>query len=535
MSVVETRPDDAPPARRPAAADWFSSADHKRVGVSMLWTSLAFAAVTAIAAVALRVEGVGKGIDFLDGGKDLQYQTLLLSSAFYLFLLPAFLGLAVYLVPLQIGARRIAFPRLHQFAYWLYLGGGAVVVASYLTSGGPYGAQALIAPPSAAQGGQASALWVLGMGAVVLALLLHAAGIIATVTALRAPGMTLDRAPVFTWSAFVASIVLALSLPVFGAGLLLHGVNLASGGDLWTSNAMQNVWQHTLSIWMRPEILVLLVFSAGVVSEVVAAFSRKRLLAYVPALGLVGAVGALTFTVWASEKVRPGAPLAPTQTIQAALLFAPLALLVLMWLGTAATGRPRPSASLVHGVGAVLMLGVGLAGAVSGLIVDVNGGTAWAEGHGEVLLFAVPVFALSAAAFYWAPKIWGRHLSEALGYLQFLALVGGFLLSTVPAYTGLRDAKRYAVDFRGDELTWARIAAAGTILVVIGFVLLAVNLVGAALGRGKPAAADAWDEGATLEWLATSPPPPWNFAVDDIPPIRSEQPVLDLRSTRGDV
>jgi cytochrome c oxidase subunit 1 len=343
--------------------------------------------------------------------------------------------------------------------------------------------------------------------------------------------MTLDRAPAFTWSAFVASIVLALALPVFGAGLLLHGVNLATSGELWQSDAMGNVWQHTLWLWMRPEILVLIVLAAGVISEVVATFARKRLIAYTPALGLLGAAGALTFAVWASEKVRPGAPLAPTQTIQAVLLFAPIGLLVLMWLGTAALGRPRPTAALLHGVGAILMLGVALAGGVSGLIVDVHAGSAWAEGHAAALLFAVPVFALSAAVFYWAPKIWGRFLSEPLGYLQFLALLGGALLSSVPYYTGLRDAARYAVDFDGDELTYVRLVAAGNVLLVVGLGLLVLNLLGAVMGRGKVASADAWEEGATLEWLATSPPPPWNFLDDDIPPIRSEQPVLDLRTT----
>lgn len=534
MSVTETR-DDAPPAAaaRPAAADWFSSADHKRVGVSMLWTSLLFAAVTGVAAVVLRIESVAEGLDFLDDGRDLQYQTLLLTSGFYLFLLPAFVGLAVYLVPLQIGARRLAFPRLHQFAYWLYLGGAGVVVASYLTGGGPFSAQALLGPPEAAQGGQSSALWIMGMAAVVVALLFHAAGIVATVTALRAPGMTLERTPPFTFAAFVASVVLALSLPVFGAGLLLHGVNLATSGEMWQSDAMANVWQHTLSVWMRPEILVLLVFAAGAVSEVVAAFARKRLLSYVPALGLVAAIGALSFAVWASEKVRPDAPLAPTHTIQAALLYAPLALLVLMWLGTLALGRPRPSAALVHGVGAVLMLGVAVAGLVSGVVEDVDGGTAWAEGHAGALLFAIPVFALSAAVYYWAPKMWGRFLSEPLGYLQFLALLGGFLLTTVPYYTGLRDAARWSADFSGDELTFARLVAAGDALLVIGLGLLVVNLVGAAMGRGRVAAADAWEDGATLEWLATSPPAPWNFTDDEIPPIRSEQPVLDLRHDGG--
>jgi cytochrome c oxidase subunit 1 len=537
VSVAETRPVDAP-ARRPAVADWFNTADHKRVGVAMLLTSLAFGAVTAVVAMDLGVESFTEGLGFLGHGKALQYQTLLATSAFYLFLLPAFLGLAVYVVPLQIGARRAAFPRLHQFAYWLYFGGGVVVVASYLVDDSPYSAHALLRRPMVTPAGDASALWLLGMGAVVIALLVTAAGLVATVTALRAPGMTLDRAPAFTWAAFVASVVLALSLPVFGAGLLLHALNLATSGKLWASNAMGNVWQHTLSIWMRPEILVLLVFVAGAVSEVVAAFARKRLLAYTPALGLIAATGALTFAVWASEKVRPDAPLAPTQTIQAALLYAPLGLLVLMWLGTVALGRPRPSAALVHAAGAVLMLALGLAGGISGLVVDVDGGTMWAQGHTEALLFAPAAFALAAAVYYWAPKIWGRFLDERLGYLQFLALVGGFLLATIPAYTGLRDAERYTVLFSGDEQTFARIATVGTALVVIGFALFVLNVALAAMGRGRVAAADAWDDGATLEWLAPSPPPPWNFTDEEIPPIRSEQPVLDLRTdgplTRGD-
>ena len=536
MSITETTPadDDATvteeaPVRAPAAVDWITSADHKRIGVAYLWTALLFAAVSGVAVVGLRLELVDGGIELLEDGADAQWQTLLYSASFFLFLLPAFLGLATYLVPLQIGARRLVFPRLHSLAYWLWLGGGGMVVASYLVEGGPYSAQALLVRPGAAQGGQASDLWLLGMGAVAVASVMAAVGLISTITTLRAPGMTLQRVPPFTWASLVGSTVVALAVPVFVAGLVLHGVNLNSGGRLWASEGMGNVWQHTLWIAMRPELVVTLVFAAGIACEVVATFARNRLPAYVPALGLLAASGALSFAVWASEKIGPEAPLAPTFSVPAVLPYLPLGLLILMWLATIATGRPRPSAALLFVVGMVLVLGAALVGGVSGMIVDVEGGTAWMEGHTALLLFFAPVFGLSAGIYYWAPKIWGRFLNEPLGYLQFLALLVGVLVANVPYYAGLRDTARFAVDVSGDELTWGRIVAAGDALVVVALGLLFLNVLGAALGKGRVATADAWQDGSTLEWLAPSPPPPTNF-TDDIPPIRSEQPVADLRT-----
>lgn len=540
MSITETRPaaagDPAPtaPAPRPAIVDWFTSADHKQIGVAYLLTSLAFAAVAGAAALVLRAEQINEGIDFLKNGKAAQYVSLLHSSAFFLFVAPAFVGLATYLVPLQIGARRLAFPRLNATAYWLYLGGGAVVVASYLVHGGPYSAQALFVRPAAAQGGQASDLWLLGMGAVAAAAIFAAIGLVTTLAVMRAPGMTLDRVPVFSWTVAVAGVVIALATPAFVVGLVLHGINLNHGGRLWEHAVMGNVWQHTLWLSMRPELLILPVFGAGVVSEVVPTFARKRLLAYKPALALLGASGALTFAVWASDKVRPGAPLAPTFSVASVLFLAPIGLLMLMWLGTLGTGRPRPSAALANAAGFVLMMVVALAGGISALVVPVKAGSGWSEGHFFAIVFLAPVFALTAGLYYWAPKIWGRYVNEGLGYLQFLLLLAGGLASTVPWYTGLRDTPRYAVDLRGDALNYIRIVAAGDALLVLALLLLVANLAGVILGKGRAATPDAWDAGATLEWVADSPPAPWNFTADAVPPIRSEQPVLDLRADGGD-
>lgn len=541
MSMTETRPAESPaappvaPAPRPAILDWFTSADHKRIGVAYLWTSLAFAAVAAVAVVVLRFELVGEGLDTLTRQEGAQWYSLLFTSAFFLFLLPAFLGLATHLVPLQLGARRLAFPRLHQWAYWVYLSGGVVVVVSYLMKGGPYAAQALLAPPGSAQAGQSSDLWLLGMGAVSVAAVAAAAGLAATIVTFRPPGMSLDRTAAFTWGTLVGSVVLALAVPVFVAGLLLHGINIHHGGTFFTDGAGPRIWQLTLWFGMRPELFATVVFGAAALSEVVPTFARRRLLSYQGALALLGAMGALSFAVWAYEKQAAAAPLAPTFSVASVLPWLPLGLLLLMWLGTLALGRPRVAAAVAFALGAVVCLAAALAGGVSGLIVDVPGGSAWAEGHTFLLLFGFPVFALSAAVYYWAPKIWGRHLNEVLGFLQFLLLVAGTLAATVPYYTGLRDEPRFAIDLTGDALNYGRIAAAGDALLVLALLVLFVNLVGAAAGKGKAAAADAWDAGATLEWLADSPPPPWNFTAGAVPPIRSEQPVLDLRTDRGEI
>src|SRR4051812_36153715 len=219
-SVIESSTDaDAPevpraepPEPRPALVEWLTASDHKRVGIAWLLTSLVFAAVAGFAVLGIKVELFGSGLQVFDRDNQGQLYTLAIAASLYLFLLPAFIGLATFLVPLQVGARRIALPRLHAFAYWLYVGGGVVTVVSYLVEGGPYAARGLLVPPGAEQAGHASDLWLFGFITVLAAIALSFAGLVATAITARARGMRLDRSPVFTWSVVVAGSLVVLTI-----------------------------------------------------------------------------------------------------------------------------------------------------------------------------------------------------------------------------------------------------------------------------------------------------------------------------------
>lgn len=536
MSITETRPETTageatPAAPQPALVEWLTGTDHKRIGASFLVSAAVFGLAAIVASGAVRLELWTSGRQLVHEDT-VRYHTLFFTAVFWLVLAPAFWGLATHLVPLQIGARRLAFPRAQALAYWLWLGGGALAVVSYIGDG-PAAADALVIPPGPATGGDASQLWILGMALVSLAAVIVAANLLATLVTMRAPGMTFERVPVFAFAAAGASAVTALAVPVFGAGLAVHEVDVALGGSFWTGKGSADAWQHLLWLHARPELAALLVMAAGVISEIVPTFARHRLPAYRRALFLVGAVAALSVAVWAFDKPSAGAPLAPTFAVGPALVYAPLALLVLMWLATLGLGRPRPSAALAHALGAVVVLAVGAAGAVSAAAVPVGEATAWAEGHLGLLLVAPAALAAAAGLHYWAPKIWGRLLNEWLGYLSALLLTAGFVGAYGPYYAGLRDAPRFSLDTGGDLTAWNRLATLGWAAAVLGFVVLVGNLALSVWARrGAPAGDDPWG-GATLEWTTPSPPPYDNFPPGTLPGIRSEQPAADVRAAES--
>lgn len=533
MSITETRPateaGEAPaPAPQPPVVEWLTGTDHKRIGAAFLVGAAVFGLVAAVASGAVRLELWSSGRQLVHEDT-VRYHTLFFTSVFWLVLGPAFWGLATHLVPLQIGARRLAFPRAQALAYWLWLGGGVLTVVSYIGDG-PRAADALIIPPGPGSGGDASRLWIVGMGLVSLAAVVVAANLLATLVTMRAPGMSFDRVPVFAFAAAGASVVTALAVPVFAAGLALHAVGAFLGGSFWAGEEGREAWEHLLWLHGRPELAALLVMAAGVISEVVPTFARNRLPAYRAALMLVGAMAAASLAVWAFGTTSAGAPLVPTFAVGPALVYVPLALLAFMWLATLGLGRPRPSAALAHALGAMAVLVVGAAGAVSAAAVPVGEATAWAEGHLGLLLIAPAALAAAAGLYYWAPKIWGRRLNEWLGYLGALLLTGGLVLAYGPYYAGLRDAPRFGLDTAGDFTGWNRLATLGWVVVVAGFAVTLVNLVvSISARRGAPAGDDPW-EGATLEWTTTSPPPFDNFPPGALPGVRSEQPAADARA-----
>lgn len=527
MSITDTRPEteaDEALVTQPAppVVEWLVGADHKRRGAAFLVTAAVFGLVAVVASGAVRLELWSSGRQLVHEDTA-RYHTLLYSSLFWLVLGPAFWGLATYVVPLQIGARQLAFPRAQALAYWLWLGGSILVVSSYVGDG-PGSADALLIPPDKVAGGDASQLWIVGMGLVSLAAVIVAANLLATLVTMRATGMTFDRVPVFAFATAAASVVTVLAVPVFAAGLAIHAIGAFIGGAFWAQGSGREAWEHLLWLHARPELAALLVMAAGVLSEVVCTFARQRLWAHRRALALVGAMAAASLAVWAFGATSAGAPLAPTFAVGSAAIYLPLALLVLMLLATLGRGRPRPSAALAHALGAVAVLAVGAAGAVSAAAVPVGEATGWAEGHLGFLLVAPCALAAAAGLFYWAPKIWGRRLDEWLGYLSALLLTGGFVLAYGPYYAGLRDAPRFTLDTAGDLTGWNRLATVGWVLAVLGFAVVLVNMaVSLAARRGAPAGDNPW-EGATLEWATSSPPPFDNFPTGAVPGARPEAP-----------
>lgn len=528
MTLTEAPPEQAatrpsPPA--PTAGTWFTTADHKKVGLLFVGAAFLFLLAGGIAGMVLRVELAEPGLTFLEEQGHRIYNLHTTVTAL-LFLAPLWLGLASYVVPLQIGAARLAFPRAQSLAFWLYATGGAIVLASYAVEEGPRGlGLASSSPLGAAEGGDtvATDIWVLGLLLVATAMVVGWATIVVTVAKFRAPGMTLRRVPAFTWSAFATGSVTVLATPVFIAGLVLLYLDQHFGGSFFAEDAFgtQVVWQHTLWLFGRPEIFLLALPGLGAACDIVATHARRPLLDHDAALGLLAAFATLSFAAWAGGTDVAGSVLAPTYSVLTALLAAPVALLALLWLGTLAKGKPRIHPSVAYLAGA-LLLWVGAAGAALWAgVEDVAGETAFGPGYAHLAVFGPATLLAFGALHHWAPKLWGRRLSAGLGLIEVALLTGGFLIGAAASLAlGIDGAPAHVSDL-GDNADWtnlSRAASAGGALVIAGVLVLLANILTA---RGKRADADPYG-GLTLEWATASPPVLHNF--DAVPEVRTPYP-----------
>jgi cytochrome c oxidase subunit 1 len=538
---------DAPEEAPAVVPPWPPATDHKVVGTLFVVVALLFLVAAGVLALVLRSELTTADADVLGRNTYRELFTLHGVLAVFAFLAPAWVGVATAVVPLQIGASRLAFPRLQALVLWMVVaGGGMVAVAPFLDGRISSGwTLSTPIPQGRAFRGDAVDLLVLGMAVLAVALVLAAANLLVTVVKLRAPGVTLRRTPLFSWSVAVSSSVLLLALPVLIGGLVMLFVDRHYNGKVFngfTGSGGGNplLWPRLFWFAAYPMLWALLLPALGVISEIVPVAARRRLFSHQRATAAIGAVGVLAFAGWGSE-VNGLTRARVVFAIGALLVLLPVASLLLNWLATVAMSlrarRTNPPAMrtvpMVFAAGAISVLAVGLAGAA---VAAIGSGTTlhrnyWQVATQHTLYFGFGTLGVVTALAWWAPKLWGRHLNEKAGLLSAALLVGGLHLTFLPMFVlGIQDMRIHLAGYSDDDFTPANlVATAGAVLTVLGVLAFAAALLAGVVGRrGRPAGDDPW-QGHTLEWATSSPPPSHNF--ERLPEVRSETPVLDMRES----
>ncbi|HTS17622.1 MAG TPA: cytochrome c oxidase subunit I [Verrucomicrobiae bacterium] len=514
---------------------WLSTVDHKRIGILYMVTALVFFIIGGIEALFIRLQLAVPNNTLLNPDTYNMLFTMHGTTMIFLVAMPALFGLANYFVPLQIGARDMAFPRLNAFGFWLVPFGGILLHFSLLAGGAPAVGWFAYAPlsetPYSSQLGVdywALALLVLGIGSVSTSI-----NLLVTVLTQRAPHMTLRRLPLFSWMIFVNSFLVILALPVLNAGLvmLLIDRRLNAHFFLPPGGGSAIMWQHIFWAFGHPEVYIVAIPAFGILSEVIPVFSRKPIFGYEFVAGSTVAIAFLSLLVWAHHMFTVG--LGHTVDLffvaSSMLIAIPTGVKVLNWSATMIGGRIRLDTPMLFCVAALvqfLLAGLtGISHAVAALDWQTKN-SYYLVAHFHFVFVGLIVFAILGALHYWFPKMSGRMLSERLGKWTFWLMTIGFNLTfIIQHFLGLAGMPRRVYTYP-DLPGWGWMNLTSTIgafFMAAASLLFVWNLVSSLL-RGKRAGDNPW-HAWTLEWAATSPPPSENF--HELPPIRSRRPLWD--------
>jgi cytochrome c oxidase subunit 1 len=528
-------------AVRPAAppADlltWLTTTDHKRIGILYLATSLFYFAVAGLLAVAIRTQLSRPANTFVDAHTYAQLFTLHGTAMIFLFVAPFALGLANFLLPLQIGAPDMAFPRLNATSYWLFLFGGLIVFSGAATNeGAAANGWTSYAPLSEIKisTGLGQDLWIVGVFLVSVATILTAINFVTTVFVYRAPGMTMWRIPIFTWEMVATSLLIFMAFPALAADLLLLFVDRHLGGHAFdpAGGGSPILYQHLFWFFGHPEVYVMILPYFGVISEIIPVFSRKPIFGYTGLVLAAFAIAGLSMGVWAHHMFTTGAVDDPFFSFMSFLIAVPTGVKFFNWIGTMWRGSISFATPMLFSLGFLLNF---LLGGITGVMVasppiDFQAHQSYfIVAHMHYVLGGGSLFAIFAALFFWWPKMFGRKLKERPGKLCFWLLFIGFNVTFLPMHVmGLEGMPRRVFTYpdTGHLALLNAIATAGSYLMVVGVLVFAWNVVVSAFDR-EPVGPDPWHANS-LEWATSSPPPEYNF--ERLPPIRSERPVFDAR------
>jgi cytochrome c oxidase subunit I len=541
VTVVAAPPAPAPEPEHPhqpvatGILGWLTTTDHKRIGISYMVTAFGFFMLGGALAEIMRAQLFSPESDLVSAGTYNEIFTMHGSIMMFLFIVPFAFGFANYLVPLQIGAKEMAFPRLNALSYWLYLFGGLTMISGFLTADGPAsfgwtGYTPLsddIRSPSV--GGD---LWLLALVLTGLSTVLGAVNIVATVSAMRAPGMSMFRMPIFTWNMLVTSVLVLIAFPVLTAASLMllsdrhldsHVFDARAGGE-------PILWQHLFWFFGHPEVYIAALPFFGVVTEVLPVFSWRPIFGYKGIVAATLGIAALSIGVWAHHMFATGAIEVGFFSGLSYLIAVPTGIKFFNWIGTMWRGRLTFPTPMLFAVGFLLLF---LAGGLTGVIlasppVDYQlHDSYFVVAHMHYVLFGGSAFALFAGIYYWYPKFTGKRLHEGWGKVHFALMFIGFNLTFMVQHKlGVEGMPRRVASYLPDDgfTTLNRVSSIGAFLLGASTLPFLWN-VWRTHTSGTPAGDDPWG-GHTLEWATTSPPPPHNF--DRLPRIRSNRPVWDM-------
>ncbi|MGY1714544.1 cytochrome c oxidase subunit I [Geodermatophilus sp. SYSU D01106] len=524
-----------PPRRGGRIVRLLGTTDHKQIGQMYLATTLAFFLAAGFMAMLMRAELGQPGLQILSPEQYNQLVTMHGTVMLLLFATPLAFGFANVVLPLQIGAPDVAFPRLNAFSYWLFLFGGLIVMAGFLTPGGAadFGWYAYTPLSTSAHSpGPGGDLWAMGLVVSGLGTILAAVNMITTVVCLRAPGMTMFRMPIFTWNIALTSLLVLFAFPVLTAALLALEADRNLGSLVYSDeNGGPMLWQHLFWFFGHPEVYIVALPFFGIVTEIIPVFARKPLFGYKGMVGATIAISFLSVTVWAHHMFATGAVLLPFFSLLTYLIAVPTGIKFFNWIGTMWRGQLTFETPMLWSVGFLVTF---LLGGLTGVLLGsppvdwhVND-SYFVVAHFHYVLFGTIVFAAFAGIYFWFPKITGRMMDERLGKLHFwLTFVGFHTTFLVQHWLGTQGMPRRYVDYLPTDgfTTLHVISTIGSFVLGAATIPFLFNLA-RSWRHGAPAFRDdPWGHGNSLEWATSSPPPRHNFTA--IPRIRSNRPAFD--------
>ncbi|MET9315759.1 cytochrome c oxidase subunit I [Kribbella sp. NPDC003505] len=517
------------------AAKWLTTTDHKLIGQLYLVTSFAFFLIGGVMALLIRAELAKPGLQIVNEEVYNQLFTMHGTIMLLLFATPLFVGFANVIMPIQIGAPDVAFPRLNMFSYWLFLFGGLITISGFFTPGGAadFGWFAYAPLSNAVRSpGIGGDLWIMGLWMAGLGTILGAVNFITTVICLRAPGMTMFRMPIFTWNVFITSLLVLIAFPVLAGALLVLEADRALGAHVFdAANGGPLLWQHLFWFFGHPEVYIIALPFFGIVTEILPVFSRKPVFGY---MGLVGATMAIAFLsagVWAHHMFATGGVSLPFFSFMSFLIAVPTGVKFFNWIGTIWGGSVSFDTPMLWSLGFMTTF---LFGGLTGVILasptlDFHvTDTYFVVAHFHYVVFGTVVFAMFAGFYFWWPKFTGRMLDERLGKLHFWLLFVGFHTTfLVQHWLGVEGMPRRYASYGANEgfTTLNQVSSVGAFILGASMLPFFYNIY---KSRKTPPVGvdDPWGWGRSLEWATSCPPPRHNF--EKLPRIRSESPAFDL-------